>query len=59
MKIRFPYHSKRFEGHYEDVWEGVVGNVERRYRETKSEAVRNQLEEYLSTLPCTACHGSA
>jgi excinuclease ABC subunit A len=58
MKIRFPYHSKRFEGHYEDVWEGVVGNVERRYRETKSEAVRNQLEEYLSTLPCTACHGS-
>jgi excinuclease ABC subunit A len=58
MKIRFPYHSTRFEGHYEDVWEGVVGNVERRYRETKSEAVRNQLEEYLSTLPCTACHGS-
>ena len=58
MKIRFPYHSKRFEGHYEDVWEGVVGNVERRYRETKSEAVRNQLDEYLSTLPCTACHGA-
>jgi excinuclease ABC subunit A len=58
MKIRFPYHSKRFDGHYEDVWEGVVGNVERRYRETKSEAVRVQLEEYLSTLPCTACGGS-
>jgi excinuclease ABC subunit A len=58
MKIRFPYHSKRFEGHYEDHWEGVVGNVERRYRETKSEAVRNQLEDYLSTLPCTSCHGS-
>lgn len=58
MKIRFPYHSKRFEGHYEDVWEGVVGNVERRYRETKSEAVRAQLDDYLSTLPCTACNGS-
>jgi len=58
MKIRFPYHSKRFDGHYEDVWEGVVGNVERRYRETKSEAVRNQLEDFLSTLPCTACYGS-
>ena len=58
MKIRFPYHSKRFDGHYEDVWEGVVGNVERRYRETKSEAVRAQLDEYLSTLPCTTCHGS-
>jgi excinuclease ABC subunit A len=58
MKIRFPYHSKRFEGHYEEVWEGVVENVERRYRETKSEAVRTQLDEYLSTLPCTVCHGS-
>jgi excinuclease ABC subunit A len=58
MKIRFPYHSKRFEGHYEDHWEGVVGNVEKRYRETKSDGVRNQLEEYLSTLPCTTCHGS-
>jgi len=58
MKIRFPYHSRRFAGHYEDVWEGVVGNVERRYKETRSEAVRNQLEDYLSTLPCTACRGS-
>jgi excinuclease ABC subunit A len=58
MKIRYPYHSKRFDGYYEDVWEGVVGNVERRYRETKSEAVRAQLEDYLSTLPCTVCHGS-
>jgi excinuclease ABC subunit A len=58
MKLRFPYHSRRFDGFYEDTWEGVVGNVERRYRETKSEAVRNQLEEYLSTLLCTACRGS-
>jgi excinuclease ABC subunit A len=58
MKIRFPYHSRRFAGHYEDVWEGVVGNVERRYKETRSDAVRNQLEDYLSTLPCTACQGS-
>jgi excinuclease ABC subunit A len=58
MKIRFPYHSKRFEGHYEDVWEGVVANVERRYRETKSEGVRKQLDQYLSTLPCPTCGGS-
>ena len=58
MKIRFPYHSKRFEGHYEDIWEGVVANVERRYKETKSEGVRKQLDQYLSTLPCPACGGS-
>jgi excinuclease ABC subunit A len=60
MKIRFPYRSGsgRFEGHYEDRWEGVVASVQRRYRETKSDAVRSQLEEYMSTLPCTACAGS-
>jgi excinuclease ABC subunit A len=60
MKIRFPYKagSGKFKGHYEDRWEGVVSNVARRYQETKSDAVRGQLEEYMSTLPCTACNGS-
>ena len=60
MKIRFPYKSGsgKFEGHYEDRWEGVLASVERRYADTKSDAVREQLEEYMSTLPCPACHGS-
>jgi len=60
MKIRFPYKSGsgKFKGHYEDRWEGVVANVARRYEETKSDAVRGQLEEYMSTLPCTACGGT-
>ena len=60
MKIRFPYKSGsgKFKGHYEDRWEGVVANVARRYEETKSDGVRSQLEEYMSTLPCSACHGS-
>jgi excinuclease ABC subunit A len=60
MKIRFPYKSGsgKFDGYYEDLWEGVLANVERRYRETQSETVRNQLDEYMSTLPCTVCSGS-
>ncbi len=60
MKIRFPYRSgsSGFKGHYEDYWEGVLANVARRYRETRSDVVRAQLEEYMSTLPCAACHGS-
>jgi len=44
--------------HYEDVWEGVVASVQRRYASTTSLKVRAQLEEYMSTLPCGACHGS-
>jgi excinuclease ABC subunit A len=58
MKLRFPYRAGGKGGYYEDVWEGVVAGVGRRYGETGSEAVRSQLDEYMSTLPCTACGGS-
>ncbi|NNF13783.1 MAG: excinuclease ABC subunit UvrA [Gemmatimonadetes bacterium] len=58
MKLRFPYKAGKSSGYYEDHWEGVVANVERRYRETGSDRVRSQLEEYMSTLPCTVCSGS-
>ncbi len=58
MKIRFPYRAGATEGYYEDHWEGVVASVERRYQETKSDLVRAQLEDYMSTLKCTSCDGS-
>ena len=58
MKIRFPYNAGKMKGHYEDYWEGVVANVERRYRETSSEHVRSQLEQYMSSQTCGACEGS-
>jgi excinuclease ABC subunit A len=58
MKIRFPYRAGGGKGHYEEPWEGVLENVHRRYQETKSDAVREQLEEYMSTLPCTGCGAS-
>ena len=60
MKIRFPYKSGsgKFDGHYEDRWEGVVANIERRYADTQSESVRSQLDDYMSTVECAACGGS-
>ena len=58
MKVRFPYTVRGSRGYYEDLWEGVLRNVERRYHETESGIVRRQLEQYLSTLPCKACEGS-
>ncbi len=58
MKIRFPYRAGKMKGHYEDCWEGVVANVERRYRETGSEHVRKQLEQYMSSQQCAECGGS-
>ncbi len=40
------------------VWEGILPNMERRYRETESMAVREDLRKYLSTRPCNDCNGT-
>ena len=58
MKIRFPYRAGKMSGHYEDYWEGVVANVQRRYRDTASSHVRDQLEQYMSSQQCAKCDGS-
>jgi excinuclease ABC subunit A len=42
---------------YESAWEGILKNVERRYRETTSDAVRAQLEEYMTEIACDECGG--
>jgi excinuclease ABC subunit A len=55
--LKFRYKSDRFQGRYEAPWEGILKNVERRYRETSSDSVRDQLQEYMSQLPCQACGG--
>ena len=38
-------------------FEGIVGNMERRYQETQSEYVRGKIQEYMSERPCPACDG--
>ena len=54
--LRFSAEGSR-SGEYESEWEGVLGNVERRFRESTSDAVRNQLEEFMVEMPCAACKG--
>ncbi|HVZ77177.1 MAG TPA: excinuclease ABC subunit UvrA [Gemmatimonadaceae bacterium] len=39
------------------AWEGIIANVERRYEETSSDAVRLELDEYMLAVPCPACNG--
>ncbi len=39
-------------------FEGVIPNMERRYRETESQMVREELAKYLSIQPCPSCHGA-
>lgn len=38
-------------------FEGVIGNLERRYHETNSDYMRGKIEQYMSLIPCDACHG--
>ncbi|MDH3571748.1 MAG: excinuclease ABC subunit UvrA, partial [Gemmatimonadota bacterium] len=42
---------------YEIEWEGILLNVTRRYHETSSDAVRQQLSDFMSDVPCEVCHG--
>jgi len=58
MKIRFPYRRKGKDRSYTEVWEGVVEGVARRYRETSSDSVRDQLARFMTTLPCPGCGGA-
>ena len=56
-KITFPYKAGGTAGTYSEAWEGVLANVMRRYEETGSDAIREQLDQYMMTLPCTTCGG--
>jgi excinuclease ABC subunit A len=55
--IDFPYRTGGKDGSYREPWEGVLVNVMRRYEETGSENVREQLREYMVSQPCRACGG--
>ena len=43
---------------YTTSFDGIVANLERRYRETDSEYSREKIEEYMSVRPCPECHGA-
>ena len=55
--FRFGGDSTRGRADYESEWEGILRNVERRYHESSSDAVRAQLEAFLVEMPCRACKG--
>ena len=55
--ITYQYDSERWHGSYESGWKGVLDHVEKRYRETSSDAVREQLEQYMVEQPCPTCGG--
>src|SRR3989442_150803 len=56
-KLTFQYDSEKWHGEYESGWDGILKHVERRYRETASDSVREQLGEFMVEQPCPTCGG--
>ena len=42
---------------YETEFEGIVNNLERRFHDTQSSWIRDEIQNYMSAIPCDACHG--
>ncbi|MCW5722633.1 MAG: excinuclease ABC subunit UvrA, partial [Devosia sp.] len=56
-KIDFVYDDGLRQYKTSKVFEGVIGNLERRYKETESAGMREEIEKYMSAKPCVACAG--
>ena len=56
-KIDLEYHTKSFQSTYKSAWEGFVNNLQRRYNQTASVGVKWDIERYMRTSDCPACHG--
>ena len=56
-KIDMQYSTKTFSGSYQSSWEGIIPNLERRYRETTSDYTKLEIERYMTVSPCETCNG--
>ncbi len=55
--LKVHYKGQRGSGLYDVPFEGLIKNVEQRYKETASDATKAEFETYMRITPCTACHG--
>lgn len=56
-EVKVHYKGQRGEGVYDIAFEGLIRNEERRYRETGSETVKQEYEEFMTITPCKKCKG--
>jgi excinuclease ABC subunit A len=57
-KVRISYRHHGRTRHYDATFEGLLHNLQRRYRDTESEWVKNELEKYMVARPCPTCGGA-
>ena len=56
-RVNVTYSSKTFSQTYNSRYEGIINNLERRYRETTSDYTKSEIEKYMVTSPCPCCKG--
>lgn len=56
-KVKVYYKGQRGEGVYDVAFDGLIKNMERRYRETGSDSMKAEYETFMRITPCKACHG--
>lgn len=56
-RVKVHYKGQRGEGVYDVLWDGLIRNVERRYRETGSESSKAEYETFMRITPCKGCGG--
>ena len=56
-EVKVHYQGQRGEGFYDVAFEGLIKNVERKYRETSSEVMRAEYESFMQITPCKECGG--
>ena len=56
-KLRLHRETASGKATYEAEFEGIINNLDRRFRETQSAWIKEEIESYMSAIPCDACHG--
>ena len=57
-KVKMEYSSERWSGTYTGGWEGAIPNLMRRYKQTKSNHIRDWIEQFMRMRACPKCDGS-
>lgn len=56
-RMHIEYRREFGEGSFDSPFEGIIPNLERRYRESQSEYMKHEIEEYMANIPCPDCEG--
>ena len=57
IKFKFDSSNRKFSGEYQSKWEGVIPNLQRRYKQTESAGIREWIEGFMGSIPCDKCRG--